>query len=420
VYFDGEHYFLADGFHRLAAARVAGLEEIPVEVRQGTKRDAILHAVGANAAHGLPRTNQDKRWSVEMLLNDPEWRQWSSNAIAKACQVSHQLVDDVRRSLVAQTSEASPTRVFVTKHGTVSSMDVARIGKGKSRQRSAATLYYEKEGIQLYCGDAREIVPTLPASVVVTDPPYNVGTMYDGYGDNLAREDYVALLRQTCGPPCCLVHYPEDLCDLAGELNLGHMTQAVAWVTNSNLPRQWRMVAWFGVEPLLARETQDYKNPQDRRIRARIAAGCRARGYDWWQVHPVKHGAAERVQHPCQLPLEVARRIVNITPGETILDPFAGSGTTLVAAKELGRRAIGIELSERYCALAVKRLDATSSSERASDGGVPECRACEEDTTRSADSGKAVESVMGSVSASAPGTEQSHPMTITAAGAMER
>src|SRR4029453_16894900 len=67
---------------------------------------------------------------------------------------------------------------------------------------------------------------------------------------------------------------------------------------------------------------------------------------------------ARRAGHPAPFPVELARRAIRLStwPGETVLDPFAGSGSTLLAARQLGRHAVGIERSERYCELAVRRL----------------------------------------------------------------
>ncbi len=83
VFYDGEFHWLADGFHRDKAALKAGLTEIAAIVKQGTRRDAVLYSVGANAKHGLRRTNADKRRAVMRLLEDSEWSQWSNNEIAK-------------------------------------------------------------------------------------------------------------------------------------------------------------------------------------------------------------------------------------------------------------------------------------------------------------------------------------------------
>src|SRR5262245_64572310 len=72
VFQDGDDYWLADGFHRVMAAREAGLTEIPADVREGTKRDAIWYACGSNL-HGKTRTNEDKRRAVTRILEDAEW-----------------------------------------------------------------------------------------------------------------------------------------------------------------------------------------------------------------------------------------------------------------------------------------------------------------------------------------------------------
>jgi hypothetical protein len=122
VFYDGEAYWLADGFHRYAAAKRLDYPRILCDVRQGTQRDAVLFSVGANAAHGLNRTNADKRRAVEKLLSDPEWSQWSDRKIAKACGVSHTLVSDMRPAICQNL----PDTRKVERGGQTYTMNVAR------------------------------------------------------------------------------------------------------------------------------------------------------------------------------------------------------------------------------------------------------------------------------------------------------
>lgn len=134
VFHDGSAYWLADGFHRVMAATRAGMEWLPAEVRKGTKRDAVLYSVGANATHGLPRTNADKRHAVTLLLQDEEWAQWSDREIARRCLVGHNLVSDMRRSLSSKDSEPR-TKTYTTKHGTTATMRTENIGRtGKAEK----------------------------------------------------------------------------------------------------------------------------------------------------------------------------------------------------------------------------------------------------------------------------------------------
>ena len=100
VYHDGSSYWLADGFHRVAAARKIERETFDAEVREGGDRDAILHGIGSNASHGLRRTQADKRRAVERLLRDEEWSKWSDRKIAKLAKVDHKTVGKVRRDLL--------------------------------------------------------------------------------------------------------------------------------------------------------------------------------------------------------------------------------------------------------------------------------------------------------------------------------
>ena len=102
LYQDGEVYWLADGYHRVDAARRADLETITASIHEGTARDAILHGIGANAVHGLRRTQADKRRAVERLLTDPEWAKWSDRKVADAARVDHKTVGKIRRELTGE------------------------------------------------------------------------------------------------------------------------------------------------------------------------------------------------------------------------------------------------------------------------------------------------------------------------------
>lgn len=124
AFYDGAAYWLADGFHRAESAARAGVIEIPCDVRAGTRRDAILYAVGANARHGLRRTNADKRRAVETLLNDEEWRGWSDIVVAGKCGVSDRYVAKVRAEVTPNGSECQPRK---TSDGRV--MNTANIGR---------------------------------------------------------------------------------------------------------------------------------------------------------------------------------------------------------------------------------------------------------------------------------------------------
>ncbi|MEM8555705.1 MAG: ParB/RepB/Spo0J family partition protein [Pseudomonadota bacterium] len=99
VFQDGPVSRLVDGFHRLAAAKRAGKRKIQVEMREGDRRAAYLHAIGANATHGLRRTNADKRRAVTAMLKDAEWAAWSDREISNHVGVSHTLVAKMRREI---------------------------------------------------------------------------------------------------------------------------------------------------------------------------------------------------------------------------------------------------------------------------------------------------------------------------------
>jgi DNA modification methylase len=139
---------------------------------------------------------------------------------------------------------------------------------------------------------------------------------------------------------------------------MGDIQQIVSWVYPSNTAKQHRIISWWNCKPDLRLIPQPYKNPTDKRIKKRIEEGKMARSYDWWEINQVKNVSKKDNPHPCPIPYELARRIILSTTkvGDTVCDPFAGSGTVLKAAKDLGRNFLGFDISEKYVEVARKLL----------------------------------------------------------------
>ena len=137
LFYDGSSYWLADGFHRYFGAVKAGLKQIHEEVTPGTQRDAVLYSLGANAKHGLRRSNADKRRAVLTMLSDAEWAGWSDNAIAKACRVDHKTVASCRSYLGNSQDSQSPKTRTATRNGTTYEQDTTNVGKKASDKEEA-------------------------------------------------------------------------------------------------------------------------------------------------------------------------------------------------------------------------------------------------------------------------------------------
>ena len=128
---DGQSSWLVDGQHRLEAVKKLEHETISANVMEGDYRDALLKSCATNAEHGKPRTNEDKRQKVLMLLEDEEWKNWSDREIARQCKVGHPLVGELR-NLTGISSSEKTERTYVTKHGTLATMNTTNIGKNDS------------------------------------------------------------------------------------------------------------------------------------------------------------------------------------------------------------------------------------------------------------------------------------------------
>ena len=196
---------------------------------------------------------------------------------------------------------------------------------------------------------------------IITDPPFNIGYHYNKYKDNLDEEEYYEFLDEVFtlyNFPFVVIHYPECLYKISFQTGK-FPNKVVSWVYNSNTAKQHRDIAFFGIEPNFNQVKQPYKNPNDKRIKERIARGCTGgKLYDWWNINQVKNVSKKEINHPCVMPLEVMKNIIGILPKDyVIFDPFMGSGTTGVACKELGRDFIGCEIDEDYTNIAIKRMN---------------------------------------------------------------
>lgn len=215
--------------------------------------------------------------------------------------------------------------------------------------------YYEDDLVTLYHGDCREVTAWLEADVLVTDPPYGMG-----YVSGASKHD---------GPTVAIAG--DESIELRDEI-------VAAWGDRPALVfGTWRTPRPLGTRTLIVWDKGD-------------SPGMGALDLPWGlsheEVYVIGHGwpvlpnggrrreggvprrdpsiiratlmnsqAHDRPDHPTPKPPVLMERLVMKTAG-TVADPFVGSGTTLLAAKNLGRKAIGVELEERYCEIAAKRL----------------------------------------------------------------
>jgi len=242
---------------------------------------------------------------------------------------------------------------------------------------SLPTPYYEEDGITLYCGDCRDILPEFPDKsfdALITSPPYNMGgnglgnqpkstvgqKRYDVFHDSMADDEYATWIVNVIKTAISKSRYvfwnmqmvsstKTVICRIFAEFgpNLKDVfvwqKHAIAQIRVQANPRfacGFEFVFCLGVDS--SRIFQHHNFPKN---------GYVPNIKTWYKSESFKEHHAT---FPLELPLYFAQHFTKTR--ELILDPFCGSGTTLVAAKQLGRRAVGIEISEKYCEIAVKRL----------------------------------------------------------------
>ena len=225
--------------------------------------------------------------------------------------------------------------------------------------------YYEEDGVTLYCGDCLELLPGLPpVDLVLTDPPYEAeahtqqrrvkrgggvleleplgfAPMVPSHRDTVSQL-IATLSRRWVLTFCQIEAVPLWRCsyEAAGLV----YRRTCIWVKPDGMPQYSGDRPGMGYETFVA---------MHRPGKSHWNGGGR---HGVFTVH--KHDGIGANGHPTQKPLRLIAELVRLfsDAGELVLDPYAGSGTTLVAAKRLRCKAIGIELNEEYCELAARRL----------------------------------------------------------------
>lgn len=200
------------------------------------------------------------------------------------------------------------------------------------------TPYYDDGTVVIYHGDCQDVLPRLGAvDLVLTDPPYGVGFKYgDRYTDG--DKQYAEWIKVVF----------DALVPLSGVIMLTPGIRNVwlyppaTWVlcwAKPGSPRRSDLGGFNEWEPILMYGKRRIYN-------------------DFKRLPAWNNTSKDTGDHPCPKPINLFRWLVEqgSDPGHIVLDPFMGSGTTLRAAKDLGRRAIGIEIEERYCEIAARRL----------------------------------------------------------------
>lgn len=221
-----------------------------------------------------------------------------------------------------------------------------------NRTMTAPNEVYKDDVATIYNNDFRDIIGTLKFDFILTDPPYNVSYKYPDYKDTMPSDDYVKMLSTLKPYRVAMIHYAEDFCGDVGKA-LGRPDRCVFWCYSSNLLRQSRMIAWYKCKPDFNLVKQPYKDEKDKRnIENRKNGSTGARIYDWWSdIQLVKNTSKVKCKSfSNQMPLELLERIIKLTTkeGDTILDPFFGSGSLYFACKNTGRKCIGIEQSSTH------------------------------------------------------------------------
>ncbi|QGJ90861.1 methyltransferase [Mycobacterium phage Donkeykong] len=212
------------------------------------------------------------------------------------------------------------------------------------------TLYYEDDQVQLFHGDCLEITEWLAADVLVTDPPYGTAG-----GDRRGNDGYGRRVGNQRGTERVGQHIANDGdTDVRDQALMlwGHRRPKLIFGSPRmpEPPGLWAdRLVWDKKRPGINGGPWRYRHES-----IFVSAGFERRNNESMSILAAWPDQADHIHAK---PLALMTALIECAPPGTIADPFAGSGSTLVAARNLGRKAIGVELEERYCEILAKRLD---------------------------------------------------------------
>jgi site-specific DNA-methyltransferase (adenine-specific)/modification methylase len=212
--------------------------------------------------------------------------------------------------------------------------------------------YYEQDGITIYCGDCREILPQLSlGNTIISDPPYGINFNHSGGVGRFNGQGVTRAARERGQKPIHGDGEPFDPRFLFG------FNQVLLWGADhyySRLPDSGRFLAWNKLGDM---EPWDSFCDVEFAWHSREGAS-RIFSMKWKGIACEKQGEDNGLRvHPTQKPIRLMRWcITQCNTPTNIIDPYMGSGTTLVAARQVGSSAVGIEIDEDYCKAAVQRL----------------------------------------------------------------
>lgn len=198
--------------------------------------------------------------------------------------------------------------------------------------------YYEHAGITIYHGDCREVLPSIKATFILTDPPYNCGVDYGEHDDSMSQGQYESWCKEWF---VLARKAAKRLIVFPGHGNL------MSW---SRIAKPSAVGCWDKIGATPSKSTIGF---------------CQWEPYLYFTGDKGMLGGTDVVRaraetrkfgHPCPKPVSLMSQLIIKARSDMTVDPFMGSGTTLRAAKDLGRKAIGIEIEEKYCEIAANRL----------------------------------------------------------------